>query len=89
MFKTLLICTAAALLAACATPHPTTAAAPDSRTANVTCPEYATGSHLRSTEGKCTSSPVRSYSQDDVQRTGQTDVGDALKMLDPSITVHH
>ena len=89
MFKTLLICTAAALLAACATTHPATAGSADSRTANATCPEYATGSHLRSKEGKCTSSPMRSYSQEDVQRTGQTDVGDALRMLDPSISVHH
>jgi hypothetical protein len=24
-----------------------------------------------------------------VQRTGQTNVADALQMLDPSITVHH
>jgi len=87
MFKTLLICAATALLAACTTTHP--AAATDSRTANVACPEYATGSHLMDKGGKCSSSPVRSYSQEDVQRTGQTDVGDALRMLDPSITVHH
>jgi hypothetical protein len=77
MFKTLLICAATALLAAY------------SRTANVACHEYATGSHLMDKGGKCSSSPVRSYSQEDVQRTGQTDVGDALRMLDPSITVHH
>lgn len=86
MFKTLLICTAA-LLAACSTTRP--AATPDSRTANVTCPDSATGSHLPSKEGKCGASPMRSYSQDDVQRTGQTDVGDALRMLDPSVSVHH
>ncbi|MBS0420938.1 MAG: hypothetical protein JSR66_24720 [Proteobacteria bacterium] len=87
MFKTLLICSATALLAACSTTQ--RAAAPDNRAANVPCHEYATGSHLLSKEGKCSSSPVRSYSQEDVQRTGQTDVGDALRMLDPSITVHH
>ena len=86
MFKTLCLCTAA-LLAACSTTQP--AAAPDSQTAAVTCPESATGSHLVTKPGKCTSSPVRSYSQEDVQRTGQTDVGDALRMLDPSISVHH
>ena len=28
------------------------------------------------------------YTQGDIRRTGQTDVGDALRMLDPSITVH-
>ena len=48
MFKTLLICAGTALLAACATNHPATAGAPDSRTANATCPEYATGSEGRS-----------------------------------------
>jgi hypothetical protein len=86
MFKTLLICTAA-VLAACSTTQPSTA--PDSRTANVTCVDAASGSRLPSQHGKCGSSAVRSYSQDDVQRTGQTDVGDALRMLDPAVSVHH
>jgi hypothetical protein len=31
----------------------------------------------------------RSYSNADLERTGRTDVGDALAQLDPSITVHH
>ncbi|HEX3395854.1 MAG TPA: hypothetical protein VHS76_04070 [Steroidobacteraceae bacterium] len=31
----------------------------------------------------------RSYSDQDIQRTGQTDAADALGLLDPSITVHH
>jgi hypothetical protein len=30
----------------------------------------------------------RSYSQDDIDRTGKTSAGDALALLDPSITVH-
>jgi hypothetical protein len=30
----------------------------------------------------------RSYSEADIQRTGSTNVGDALSLLDPSITVH-
>jgi hypothetical protein len=30
----------------------------------------------------------RSYSSDDIRRTGATTVGDALPLLDPSITVH-
>lgn len=33
--------------------------------------------------------PKRTYSQKDIEGTGQTNVGDALQMLDPSITVHH
>jgi hypothetical protein len=31
----------------------------------------------------------RSYSQADIERTGKTNVGDALAQLDPSIMVHH
>jgi hypothetical protein len=30
----------------------------------------------------------RSYSDADIQRTGSTNAGDALALLDPSITVH-
>jgi len=30
----------------------------------------------------------RSYSNEDIERTGQTSAGDALSLLDPSITVH-
>jgi hypothetical protein len=30
----------------------------------------------------------RSYSSDDIERTGQTTAADALGLLDPSITVH-
>jgi hypothetical protein len=30
----------------------------------------------------------RSYSGDDIDRTGQTSAGDALALMDPSITVH-
>jgi hypothetical protein len=31
----------------------------------------------------------RSYSSDDIDRTGKTTAADALGVLDPSITVHH
>jgi len=31
----------------------------------------------------------RSYSRDDIDRTGKTNLGDALAILDPSIAVHH
>jgi hypothetical protein len=30
----------------------------------------------------------RSYSTEDIQRTGSTSAGDALALMDPSITVH-
>jgi hypothetical protein len=32
--------------------------------------------------------PGSTYTQGDIRQTGQTNVGDALRMLDPSITVH-
>lgn len=31
----------------------------------------------------------RSYSSDDIERTGSTSAGQALSLLDSSITVHH
>jgi hypothetical protein len=31
----------------------------------------------------------RSYSREDLKRTGQTEVGPALQMLDPAITSNH
>jgi hypothetical protein len=84
MIKTFLLCVTATLAAACATTTPTTT--PAARTAAVQCPQDSTASRI---PNRCSSSPVRTYSQEDVQRTGQTDLANALQMLDPSITVHH
>jgi len=86
MFKTLCFCLAA-LLTACSTTGgqpPATA-----RTAVAACPPNITASRIQSRTNECSASPVRTYSQDDVQRTGQPDVANALQMLDPSISVHH
>jgi hypothetical protein len=47
------------------------------------------GSRIPAKAGNCPSYPGRSYSQQDIDRTGQSQVGDALQMLDPSISVHH
>ena len=44
-----------------------------------------TGTRIPSSE-PCTS-PVRAYSDTEVQNTGATTAGDALRLLDPSITV--
>jgi hypothetical protein len=44
------------------------------------------GSHIRPRkENDCKTNvgPMRSYSQEDLQRTGQIDVADALRRLDP------
>ncbi len=46
-----------------------------------------TGSHIPPPKGQCLPVAGRSYSQQDIQRTGATDVGRALQMLDPSVTV--
>jgi hypothetical protein len=47
-----------------------------------------TGSHIPPPKGQCLPVAGNSYSQQDLQRTGATDLGRALQMLDPSITVH-
>jgi hypothetical protein len=42
---------------------------------------------IRATGAKC-SSYGRSYSNEDIMRTGAVTLGDALPLLDPSIAVH-
>lgn len=46
-----------------------------------------TGSHIPPKQGQCLPVAGRSYDQQDLQRTGALDVGQALRMLDPSLTV--
>lgn len=46
-----------------------------------------TGSHIPPPKGQCLPVAGRSYSQQDIQRTGATTMGQALQMLDPSVTV--
>jgi hypothetical protein len=89
MFRNLLICTViSACVLACASPSPSR---PDTKTADAAqpCSLETTASRIPARPGQCSSYPGRSYSQQDLDRTGQTEVGDALQMLDPSITVHH
>jgi hypothetical protein len=88
MFRNLLICTVvSASVVGCASSSQTR---PDTKTA-AAAPACAlqTGSRIEAKPGDCPAYPGRSYSQQDIDRTGQTQVGDALQMLDPSITVHH
>jgi hypothetical protein len=42
-----------------------------------------TGTRIRLKADQCSAVPGRVYSQDDLQRTGQTDVSQALRRLDP------
>lgn len=51
------------------------------------CVRY-TGSRIprsRMDQSDCVISNGRVYSREDLRRTGQTDIGDALRMLDPAI----
>jgi hypothetical protein len=47
-----------------------------------------TGSRISTGPTRCRG-VGRSYSNEDIQRTGQTSAGDALGLLDSSVTVHH
>lgn len=46
-----------------------------------------TGSRITQRDGKprCTGQPGRVYSKDDIDRTGHTNLGDALRALDPAM----
>lgn len=48
----------------------------------------STGSHIPAKKGQCLPVAGNSYSQQDIQRTGANNLGQALQMLDPSVTVH-
>ena len=49
----------------------------------------STGSLLPPPKGQCLPVAGQSYSQQDIQRTGADNVGQALQMLDPSVRVGH
>ena len=86
MIKSLLICAVVSASAiACSTTAPTKTAA---ATAAPPCIQDS-ASRIPMRPGECSAAPGRAYSGADIERTGQTNVGDALPMLDPSITVHH
>lgn len=50
------------------------------------CPNQ-TGSRIPVNPSTC-SAPGRAYSSDDIKRTGATTAGGALRLIDPSVTVH-
>ena len=89
MLKTLVICAvASASVVGCSS----TAPRGDAKTASAAevhpC-VLQTASRIPARPEECSASPGRSYSENDVERTGKTQAGDALPLLDPSITVHH
>ncbi len=89
MFRSLLVCIIAAGCGACAT----NASAPESQpTAKAALPPNCirdTASRIAPPPGQCQNAPGRTFSETDIDRTGQVDTGSALQMLDPSVTVHH
>jgi hypothetical protein len=97
MFRTLhlsmgLVASAVLLLAACGT-------APAKRaetSASTAVPQRCFGTTTsasrippRPNECATAASPVRSWSSEEIDRTGATDAANALRLLDPSVTVHH
>jgi hypothetical protein len=71
--------------AAAAAPTTTTSADAKPKPLIKQCPAVS-GSHIRPRkENDCKTNvgPLRSYSQEDLQRTGEIDVADALRKLDP------
>jgi hypothetical protein len=55
--------------------------------ASVTC-MHDTGTRLKLRPNECSSSPGRSYTRTDIDRTGQITASGALRLLDPSVTIH-
>ncbi|HEX3915164.1 MAG TPA: hypothetical protein VHW71_16815 [Steroidobacteraceae bacterium] len=80
----------AATLCGCASTGGHGAAKPATATAMSKDPTCLTdtGSRIAAAPSRCRG-VGRSYSSDDIDRTGSTSAGDALKLLDSSVTVHH
>lgn len=83
----------AALLAqnAASAAPPAGSASRPSAPATVTPDEHncirETGSHIPARKGHCLPVNGRSYTREELQRTGEPELGRALQKLDPSITV--
>jgi uncharacterized lipoprotein YajG len=87
MKRFLVVTIAAGILAGCATAPQNSApgAGPPKSAQDAVCLKD-TGSRI-SANGKDCSAIGRSYSSEDISRTGATTTGGALQLLDPSITV--
>lgn len=46
-----------------------------------------TGSHIPPKKGECLPVAGSSYSREELQRTGQTNIGQALQQLDPAVQI--
>jgi hypothetical protein len=76
-------------LAACTTPSATREPPKGAALAPAPTPGCVadTASRIPVKEGDCAGFG-RTYTQQDIQRTGQPDTAQALRLLDPSLTVH-
>ena len=84
MVKTLLIGALAALATAGCAVAPTAQQATDTQVAtNEPC--IKTGSRIAVKDGDCSPHPGRTYSREELDRTGAFDVAEALQRLDPAI----
>jgi uncharacterized lipoprotein YajG len=88
MLKALLISLAAGtLLAGCATTAqspPDVAARPAAKSlAPLNC--LTTGTRIALKDGECANVVGRAYTRGDIDRTGATTIGEALRMLDPAL----
>jgi len=79
---------AAAILFGCATTAENAKPKPAVSAATVKDPTCLTDTGSRLAGNSKCRGIGRSYSNDDIERTGQTSAADALALLDPSITVH-
>jgi hypothetical protein len=78
------------ILAACAatTPDVKPKAGASAAVAQTPACLTQTGSRIATNNADC-SAFGHSYSRDDIDRTGSATAGEALPLMDPSITVHH
>jgi hypothetical protein len=77
------------ILAGCAAIADSTKAKPEGQTAAADNPSCLTRTGSRiSVEGEC-GATGRSYTSDDIKRSGAVTAGGALRLLDPSIIVNH
>jgi hypothetical protein len=80
---------ASLIVAGCAAIADDTKAKPERYTAAAENPSCLTQTGSRiSVKGECRGTG-RAYTTDDINGTGATTAGDSLRLLDPSIIVHH
>jgi hypothetical protein len=82
-----ILAAASAIVAGCALPAPQLANADRGEATSLERCEQVTGSRIlrRSTEGcEAVNYPLKSFSAEQIQGTGEMDLHDALRMLDPA-----